>query len=128
MRCPDCNKFVGLELQDPEINEEDFDETTGDITAEYRIVRVCADCGTELKEATIQFSEQVDGEFLEKHTGEGHSLTADFSAENLEIGGGRYQKAFFGIDLRVTATCSCGEAWEDNFSDQVAASEMDELA
>lgn len=44
MRCNDCNKFVGLDLGDAEIQSgPDIDES-GNITCEARIVRNCADC------------------------------------------------------------------------------------
>jgi len=125
MRCPDCNKFVALELQDPEENSTEFDPQTGAIEAEYRIVRNCADCGTELKETTITLSGEVD---VTEHQGEGHELTAEFEAEGVEEGGGRYAKSYFGVSCTCTVKCSCGELDETvDMSDKVAASEMEEL-
>jgi len=126
MRCPDCSKFVSLELQEPEENSAEFDPQTGTIEAEYRLVRNCADCGTELKETTISLSGEVD---VAEHQGEGHELTAEFTAEATEDGGGRYAKSYFGVSCICTVTCSCGELDENvDMSDKVAASEMEELA
>jgi len=51
MRCPDCNKFVSMETQEPEINTLEVENCDGEITVtiDGRTLRNCADCGTELK-------------------------------------------------------------------------------
>lgn len=127
MRCDNCNKFVSLDCDEPEVENEDFDGEAGRIDAEYRIIRTCSDCGQEMKEATITFDEDISDK-TEDHQGEGHELSAEFDASLLEEGGGRYKKSYFGVDLKVTVTCSCGDFHEVfDYSDKVAASEMDEL-
>lgn len=127
-RCPDCNKFATLEFQDPEESLTEFDPETGHIEAEYRIIRNCADCGTEMKEATITFDEQLDSSITDAHTGDGHGLSAEFSAEQYEEGGGRYAKAYFGVELTVTITCECGSVNEVlTLVEKEAASSMDDL-
>lgn len=125
-RCSDCNKFAGLETQDPEEQDATFDEETGAIEASYRIVRNCADCGTEMKEATIELSDEVD---VSEHQGEGHEVTAEFGDPTpVEEGGGRYAKAYYGVSVDVTVECSCGELREVvTMEDKVAASAMDDL-
>ena len=62
MRCPDCNKFTGLETQEPELNtiESTYSNETFTITADGRTVRQCADCGTELKALDWQQEMYVD--------------------------------------------------------------------
>jgi hypothetical protein len=54
MRCPDCNKFVSLETQEPEVSDLQVEhnppadkqsEHTFTITGSVRIVRVCGECG-----------------------------------------------------------------------------------
>ena len=127
MRCPNCSKFVSLEMQEPEENATDFDTETGEITADYRIYRTCAECGEEMKEATIEFSDNADPNFMEEHQGESHQLDAVFSAEPLEEGGGRYVKSFFGVDLTVEITCTCGATESVSLSEKIAASYMEEL-
>jgi hypothetical protein len=52
MRCPDCNKFVSFDEQEPEINSIEVDDS-GNVSAEVRIVNACGDCGAELKEANF---------------------------------------------------------------------------
>ncbi len=52
-RCPDCNKFVSLELEDePEVEVVQC-EDTGDgkaiLTLTVILNKVCAECGTALK-------------------------------------------------------------------------------
>src|ERR1039458_5610797 len=62
MRCPDCNKFTGLENGDVEINslEANFNGEDGfNLTADVRGVRNCADCGTELKSLDMQMEGSV---------------------------------------------------------------------
>jgi hypothetical protein len=110
MRCDNCNKFASLESpEEAEEQSTDFDSTTGQWNAEYRIVRNCADCGQEMKEATFSFEDQLDDEMVEEHQDEGHELTANFTAEVLEEGGGRYKKSYYGVSLMVGITCSCGK-------------------
>ena len=53
MRCPDCEKFVPFEPGDPEISGEEVDN--GTVTGQVRIVLTCGECGTELKEANLDF-------------------------------------------------------------------------
>jgi hypothetical protein len=57
MRCESCNKFVGQEQAEPEVNSVDVDETT--VRAEVRISLQCTECGGDLKEATLD----MDAEF-----------------------------------------------------------------
>lgn len=133
MRCNDCNKFVGLDLGDAEVQSgPDIDES-GNITCEARIVRNCAECGTELKEANFSLEGQMD---VEGHTGEGHELEAEeTSSEATERQDGkpgtpsRYRRSFFGINVDVAVKCSCGESLGNvQLTDEVQASGMDELS
>jgi hypothetical protein len=110
-RCPDCNKFVGLENGEPEINSLDVTPNTGGILrveADIRHVRQCADCSNELKEIDEHVEEEVDVEKFEgwdkldevqkkaiKDALENGEITveADDSGTNAdESGGHRYKK------------------------------------
>lgn len=51
MRCPDCNKFVSIEIAEPELELEVSD---GEVTGTVRLVQICAECNTELAEANIE--------------------------------------------------------------------------
>lgn len=153
MRCPDCSKFVSLEMSDPEDVNLDVESTLDgetlslSVSMSARIVRCCADCGTELKEANIEASEEVevDATTLVKcvHAGavsngvtmyewlddkHGDPEISDTSVEQIEEGGGRYAKSFFGATVGYEVKCKCGESLHTGeISDKVAASAMDEL-
>lgn len=106
MRCPNCAKFVGLETQDPEAEDPSVDG--GAVTVEVRVVRACADCGTELKEVTVECSGELDEGVASAHDGEGHELELEVASTSAEeSGGGRYKKNIIGVDVEVTVTCSC---------------------
>lgn len=145
MRCPDCNKFVGLEMQDPEL--EDIQVETSDpgfatVTMTVRIVRACAECGTELKEATLEIEETVDLQEALKALDEGTRaklLTEDgdwgeevleieeSGVEQIEEGGGRYAKSYFGAQVTFEINFEDKTLYEGTASDKVAASEMEEM-
>lgn len=132
-RCPDCNKFVPYEEQDPEV-EVEIDEE-GTVTGTVRIVNACGECGTELREATFEVDAPEYGlaaEELAKHTGEGHGLEVEEQSSERttrQEGKGRYAKSFYGYDLAFRVTCSCGQLKiEGQTNDDIQASSMDELA
>jgi hypothetical protein len=145
MRCPDCNKFVGNEEQDPEVNSTDVD-CDGNVSAEVRIANACTECGTELTEFT--FNTDADApEEVTRHIEKCHD---DENPANLEIeegtcerttrteGKGRGARTFYGYTLSYTITCSCGKvadadgnvvdgefSAEGEISEDVQASGMD---
>lgn len=58
-RCPSCNKFASLELQEVDSPEtEELDADGGTITVEVRVVRTSACCGDEMKE----YNAELDGD------------------------------------------------------------------
>lgn len=134
MRCPSCEKFVGLDMADPEPEEPSLDEE-GTVTITVRIVRTCSDCGDELKGATLEMEGgPEDPGVLKAHKGEGHALEVDGDpeCEPIEEGGGRYAKSYYGASVSVGVRCSCQEKDADplytvEMSDKTPASYMDEL-
>lgn len=119
-----------MDFGDPEVESLEVDES-GNVTARVRIVRSCADCGMDLKEASLDMEEALD---LSGHVKEGQEDKHEFSideesVDQVEEGGGRYQKSYFGAEIAFAVTCSCDAAWklEGKISDKVAASEMEEL-
>lgn len=103
MRCPQCNKFVGMENGDPEAN---MDFTGGTISGDVRLTRNCAECSTELKDYTYSIEQQVD--VPEGHEGEGHDLELEHDdPEVVESGGGRYAKNMIGVSFECRIRCSC---------------------
>ena len=119
-RCPDCNKFVGYDEAEPEVNSLEINGTT--ITGEVRVTLNCAECGTELRESN--FEPEIELEFvglnpeeLTKHFDdeglprEGHEVDVEGDAEFMSRteGKGRGTKTFYGYNLNYTVTCSCQE-------------------
>lgn len=139
MRCPDCNKMVSY---DTEVEPEEQDEPTvtedGHLTASYRRVLTCADCGTELKESLFEFD--LDLVFDPPLSAEcEHEWEVDVSASPTEdvqridrrgkpITNPRYQARLYGVELSGSVKCTaCNGSAEVSVSDTVQASSMDEL-
>jgi hypothetical protein len=51
-RCPDCNKFVGLQAGDPEAQEPELNGC--EVSVEVRVVLNCTECDGEMKEWNIE--------------------------------------------------------------------------
>jgi len=150
-RCAECNKFVSYDQADPEVDNLEIEGNT--VSATIRIVNNCDQCGTELREATLEPTIEV--EIPDEHIDEGkewcetckepqwvlpdgthkcreHLLTVE--EENSERtdrqeGKGRYAKTFYGATVFFSVGCSCGEMEVINgdLSDDIQASAMDEL-
>ncbi len=144
MRCPDCNKFVGYDQPDPEVNDVTVDGDT--VRASVRVVLNCAECSTELKEAEVEAEAEIDSEILEAHPEKddagnptNHSLEVEegsIDPTDRTEGKGRGMRTFYGFELEATLSCSCGgpirpdgEETEEtiNLSGDVQASSMDEV-
>lgn len=146
MRCPDCNKFVSYDEQEPEVN---LDLNDGEVNGDVRVVLPCAECGTELKECTFDVSEDVSGE-LEDHNREKHpekvNKDSDGEEESVDVdnfdlsddgsefttrmkGKGRWTETFYGHITNYSITCDiCGEqVVSRTVQDDCKASGMDEL-
>ncbi len=157
MRCPDCNKFVSMEVSDPEVDTLEVD-TDGTVNITVRIVRTCAECGTELKEATLEFSTQDYTQIVEDHIKEFHperpkvpegegeveveapegeekvyadEVELDISEEGVEaLEETEKRVSYFGAEVQFCIKCeSCNKDITDGAAhDRVAASEMEELS
>jgi len=127
MRCPDCEKFVSYEMADPEmVQEVEYDN--GNVSAEVRLVKQCADCGAELEETSIYFDQSADFEHDDEH-----EMVADAddpeSTERTE-GSGRYMKKFLGVSISYKIRCiteGCNFVYEGTLEDDVQASSFDSL-
>lgn len=133
MRCPDCNKFTGLEFQDPEL-DGDLEVSEDGVTCNIRLVRTCSECGQEMKEATLEMSgdlpEQAVDHLKEHEEDETpHELEIEENGiDQIEEGGGRYKKSYFGASVDYKITCSCGQfEVTGTVSDKIPASHMEEL-
>ena len=139
MRCPDCNKFVGFEEGDVEVQLLEIDEDGG-VRAEVRIANNCSECSQELTEAMFELEADHSLE-CEKHKGEEHELAVEENgAERTSRSGhqdkkkgwvshgGRYSKTFYGVEVSYKISCSCGKLEADgSFGDDVQASSMEPL-
>jgi hypothetical protein len=143
-----------MDNADPEINSMDVSLSSGDIhvDADVRAVRTCVDCGTELKDISLQmeddfsiddfegFKELSDGDkeklrsLLEE---EDESVTIDIDegdGESNDGGGSRYQKNMIKTTVRgsITVTWDRGKNDEVKFTKNIdleaeeAASSYDE--
>lgn len=140
MRCPDCNKFVGMENGDPEVNSLEVGEVEEagvcTVTAEVSLVRNCADCSTELKRADLEAEVQVElGEAKAKCASPkakdgAHELSvSELSSEATESGGGRYAKNLIGFTLDFKVECEnegCDLAVDGQAEDSLPASGFEE--
>ena len=140
-RCPSCAKFVGLETS-AEMNGEVEVEENGDVKAEVRLVRMCADCGSEeLKEATLSlestFQTDEDCTHEDGHAWELEEDPGDPEpTENVQttdrrgkpIKNPRYMKTLIGATLTVSGKCQhCAATTEISLADEIPASAFDEL-
>ena len=120
MRCPDCNRFVGVGQGEPEASLEVSD---GSLAGDVRLVLVCAECGTELAEST----QEVEIDITLTHTPECLAQTAGEDGEKPELevvsesvsnndrseGKGRGGRHFYGADIEVEGMCArCKAVWK----------------
>ena len=51
--CPGCNQFVSLENGDVTVDNTSYE--SGVVNMNFRLTRVCVNCGEELKEAYLEY-------------------------------------------------------------------------
>lgn len=138
-RCPDCNKFVGLEMGDPEAEIEisnfgDLDEKTGEqefnLSGDVRLVLNCGECSSEMKEASCEVDQMIT--FTHKNPKCPGVVELEVEAEGTarftDAKNPRYVKHFYGAELRYKLTCpECGAEDEDTGSVECQASEFEDL-
>jgi len=128
MRCPDCNKFVGIEMDEPELNLEV--DNDGSITGEVRLVQTCAECGTELAEANLTMEGEVEFTHDDNCKKESGLELDNEEAENDDRykGKGRYARHFYVADVRAVVRCpDCGMEQEFDTSVEEQASSFKPL-
>jgi hypothetical protein len=146
MRCPDCSKFVSFDTeQDPEIDVSVDDE--GVVTGNVRIVNTCAECSTELKEATMDLEADLSDQIVEhRDADENKDKPEEHDTLSVDTDGGsrfdelqnkdrhgktikntRYMKHLYGAEVEITVTCKCGETFTNTWRDSVQGSGMEEM-
>jgi hypothetical protein len=126
MRCADCNKFTGLETQDPEI---DIDiDNFGSISGSVTIRRECSECGNVLKEGIFDIDHTINPADIpaEDHD-HSHSLEVEeVSSEITSAWAG--SKNLIGYSLLYRVICSeCDASVEGTLEDSQPASAFDEV-
>lgn len=127
MRCPECNKFTPQEVQEPEVDSLEIDES-GHVSAQARLVIACAECSTELKEAT--FDLDADVELDPDPDPEAGDLDVELqSAEATERreGKGKIFKTYRGVRVEAMITRGGKHVMAVELSDEIQASAMDSL-
>jgi hypothetical protein len=145
--CPGCNKFAGLELQEPELTDISIDPDSGEISLEVRVYLNSSCCGEEMKEFNFSDETSVQGvdEHIEAHKAAGTEYTLDVDAElettermqteainrrtkkATKIKNPRYAKTYRGYSAAITVECSCGKTFEGDYTNEEQASAFDEL-
>lgn len=155
MRCPDCNRFVSYDEPQAESNNDEsikFDKETheGTIAGSVRVMLPCGECGTELKESTIDYGVtfnhecspgkleeikqpgykrgELDEWEVEFEDAMGSSRMQTMDRHGKPIKSARYMKTFYGADITLIATCpECGEKVNVETSVEEQASSFEEL-
>jgi sporulation protein YlmC with PRC-barrel domain len=117
-------------MQDPEVNDVTLNDERDTVSVEIRIVRVSSCCNDEMKEYTFSTEVEIPAEIVEKMKDipVSDDVTAqDDGCDQLEEGGGRYAKSYYGYTMQVGVYHGSDKLGTFEVTDKVAASEMDEL-
>jgi hypothetical protein len=131
-------------MQDPEVNDltlnvDNNDPSSATVSYDVRIVRVSSCCGDEMKE--YSFADDADvpeniiakmKDILEGSADKESDPEAEFEVEEegvdqLEEGGHRYKKSYYGFTLNVSIKYKGDTLGSFEITDNVQASGMDEL-
>jgi len=135
MRCPDCQKFVSMdtagadECVDVSIEIDSLENSTVSVACEVRVTRVCADCGTELKELTFDIEETLEVTLAGRKLTEDelNSLHASLDdVDTSESGGGRYAKNIISFDGTIEVYLDKVMVGSVKVGDSAAASAFEE--
>lgn len=154
MRCPDCNKFVAYDEATVEFESAVVTEQCLEVTA--RVVLPCAECGGELKDATIDCTVDFDHECkkdgkpdedYDPESGKQFEIEdeqfeiedeypeatptdrmEDKDRRGKQIKNYRYMKRFYGFEAQFELRCrKCGEKFTVDVSGEEQASGFNEL-
>ncbi len=120
-------------MQEPEVDDVSFDLDGRMVTADVRIVRNSECCGDEMKEHSFNTEQELPDELdkkidaILKDDPEAEFEAEESGVDQLEEGGGRYKKSYYGYTLTVAIKHVDKELGTVELIDKVAASEMDEL-
>jgi len=147
-KCPNCPQFTSKDTDtEPEVDISVDDE--GIVTGTVRVTNNCGDCSEELEEYTFDVEADLQDEVAEHRRHHAirakkakkrrtHDLEVDADAHRTDetertdrkgrvIKNPRYMKRFYGVNLDITVTCSCGETFTTTWTDRTPASCFDSL-
>lgn len=125
-RCPQCNKFVSLEIQDADLVDADLSVFTpgesATVEATVTMQLACMDCGDVLSEADVSGSVDLDGSDLMAGVDSDDPHTHDYEVGDYEaviedrfetktgdgrrITHSRYMKHLYWATVTVTLRCA----------------------
>lgn len=131
MRCPDCNKFTGLETEFESIDGEEIsaDENGFNITFSATVNRNCAECGNLLKQATYEFEEEEAINWKDKGIRDDEIGNVELEVGDPDVqesGGGRYAKNMITLDVPYKVKVGDTVVFEGSARQSMAASEFEE--
>lgn len=135
-RCPECNKFTSYDDPQVEVTDENFDPVTNVASGSVHVTLPCSECGTDLKEAELDW--EID--FSGKHECKGKE-TEEASIEVEAEGSYRVnytgrkgkpckapQNHYYGAEVTVVLTCGkCGDTVEEKYTAEDEASGFEDL-
>lgn len=123
-RCPNCEKFVSMEMGEPEIEVQLDDKI---LTTTTRLVKACTDCGEELEEAYVE-SDAIEVELPCGHSDIEANYEDDWSDNTRFEGSGRYMKTFYGVEYKIAIVCNeCDTSEEVDMQAEEQAAYFDSL-
>jgi hypothetical protein len=131
MRCPDCNKFTGLETEHDGIDGEDVsaDEHGICVTFSVTVNRNCSECGTTLKSAQYDFEETEEINWKELGVAESEIGEVEVEVDDPDVdesGGGRYKKNMIVLDAPYRVKIGEKLIYEGSARQSMAAGEFEE--
>lgn len=126
-RCPDCNKFVSYDEQEPDVNIDvvpNADHTSLVISGTVTVTLPCAECGTELKTYEFEVEKEVDVEGLTDESSIDFNDDASFTSRS--EGKGRGTRTFYGYELNIDITVDEKSLDTVHLSDDAQASSFEE--
>lgn len=120
-RCPSCERFVSIDIGEPEVEELDIDEAT--IYCKIRLTKCCTECGEELEEAILE-TEESEVTFC-NHEGSLEIEEDGVESYDRTEGKGRGMKTFYGAIVGYKVTCDeCGFELNGQIGADIQSSEF----
>ena len=133
-RCSYCNKLVSY--GEPEIEVSDERVEDGVAMASVRVALTCAECGSEVKEANLDFEESMDHDCEKAQEPDYSHSSTDWTAtervdRRMKNGKPSHHKTwrtYYGANVQMVFVCDhCGQQVEVGGTVEEQASGFEEL-